>query len=151
MSSTEEKIKDTPRFDLIKPVTSPKNNVIRFNLAELNDSAINLQQDRASVRNPNAMSPAPEIGISKLSISPNKFTMPRESNELAPPFNCFYDNKSAVSQIDWKDRISPSARTENRDPVQGGGTFLFNAVNTNKFKKKKDKQKVKKNVSAAKA
>ena len=133
---------------------SPKNNVIRFNLAELNDSAINLQSSGVKMRNPNQMSPEPpQIGFSKLSISPDqlsispvKCTMPREQNANLPPFNCFYDQ--SVSQIDWSDRISPSARTENRDPVSGGGTFLFRAVNTSKNKKKKDKPKGKKNASA---
>ena len=55
-----------------------------------------------------------------------------------------------MSQIDWQDRISPSARTENRDPISAGGTFLFKAVNNPKTKKKKDKPKVKKNTTVPK-
>ena len=91
---TDEKIKDTPRFDLIKPCHSPKNNVIRFNLAELNDSAINFQDSGVKMRNPNAMtSPGPTMGMSKLSISPSpeKFTMPNAQKPNPAPFNPFYD------------------------------------------------------------
>ena len=105
------------------------------------------------MRNPNAMaSPGPTMGMSKLSISPSpeKFKMPDTQNPNVAPFNPFYDQTQSVSQIDWQDRISPSARTENRDPISAGGTFLFKAVNNPKTKKKKDKPKVKKNTTVPK-